>query len=117
MGSQQVGTGGLCRRLLPLDFEHVRSLAGVPAVLVSHRYVERCKAFNRAPGSKGLSADVGLHGGQDGREGCWRGDVTQMVDHDQLGARDLVGESVGVSWREGGILRPVDDQGGYLDFR
>jgi hypothetical protein len=40
-----------------------------------------------------------------------------MVDHDQLGARDLVGESVGVSWREGGILRPVDDQGGYLDFR
>jgi hypothetical protein len=28
---------------------------------------------------------------------------------------DLIGESVRVSWREGGIVCPLDDQGDYLD--
>lgn len=31
--------------------------------------------------------------------------------------RDLIGESVRVSWREGGIVCPLDDQGDYLDLQ
>ena len=42
--------------------------------------------------------------------------MTQLVDHDEPRTRDLVGKSVRVSFREGGILSSVDDQGGYLNL-
>jgi len=43
-------------------------------------------------------------------------DVIQLLDHDQLGVWDLIGEGDRASWGEGGVLGPVNDQGGYLDL-